>query len=59
MGIGTKPVAVAFDNLTFVRDENGGLLLRTPLTAEELEAAPEYNEEANTSAPQDNSLIVQ
>ena len=59
LGIGTKPVAVAFDNLTFVRDENGGLLLRTPLTAEELEAAPEYNEEANTSAPQDNSLIVQ
>lgn len=59
LGIGTKPVAVAFDNLTFVRDENGGLLLRTPLTAEELEAAPEYDEEAYLSAPEDNALIVE
>ncbi|WP_417582773.1 PRC-barrel domain-containing protein [Pelagibacterium sp.] len=59
LGIGTKPVAVAFDNLTFVRDENGGLILRTPLTAEELEAAPEYEEDAYLTAPEDNSLIVQ
>ncbi|HCO54479.1 MAG TPA: photosystem reaction center subunit H [Pelagibacterium sp.] len=59
LGIATKPVAVAFDNLTFVRDENGGLILRTPLTAEELEAAPEYDEEAYLSAPEDNSLIVE
>ena len=58
LGIGTKPVAVDFDNLSFLRDENGGLLLRTSLTSEQLEAAPEYNEEAYTSAPEDNSLII-
>ncbi|WP_421951431.1 PRC-barrel domain-containing protein [Pelagibacterium sp.] len=59
LGIGTKPVAVGFDNLTFIRDENGGLILRTALTAEELEAAPEYNEEAYLSAPEDNSLMIE
>ncbi|QJR18157.1 PRC-barrel domain-containing protein [Pelagibacterium halotolerans] len=59
LGIGTKPVAVDFENLTFLRDENGGLVLRTTLTAEDLEAAPEYNEEAYLSAPEDNSLIVE
>ena len=59
LGIGTKPVAVGFDNLSFLRDENGALVLRTSLTAEQLEAAPEYNEEAYTAAPADNSLIVE
>jgi sporulation protein YlmC with PRC-barrel domain len=58
LGIGTKPVAVDFDNLTFLRDENGGLVLRTSLTAEDLEAAPEYSEEGYLSAPEDNSLMV-
>src|SRR5699024_7771821 len=28
LGIGTKPVAVGFDNLTFLRDGNGDLVLR-------------------------------
>ncbi|WMT85875.1 PRC-barrel domain-containing protein [Pelagibacterium sp. 26DY04] len=59
LGIGTKPVAVSFDNLSFLRDENGGLLLRTSLTAEQLEAAPEYNEEAYTTSPEENTLIVE
>lgn len=59
LGIGTKPVAVDFDNLTFLTDENGDLVLRTSLTEAELDAAPEYNEEAYTSAPEDNSLVVQ
>ena len=59
LGIGTKPVAVSFENLSFLRDENGGLLLRTALTAEELEAAPEYNEEAYTTSPEENTLIVE
>jgi sporulation protein YlmC with PRC-barrel domain len=59
LGIGTKPVAVAYDNLSFLRDENGGLVLRTSLTSEQLEAAPEYNEEAYTTSPDENSLIVE
>lgn len=59
LGIGTKPVAVDFDNLSFLTDENGDLVLRTSLTEAELDAAPEYNEEAYTSAPEDNSLVVQ
>lgn len=59
LGIGTKHVAVDFDNLTFVRNENGDLVLRTSLTAEQLEAAPEYDENAYLTAPADNSLIVE
>ncbi|RDE10161.1 PRC-barrel domain-containing protein [Pelagibacterium lacus] len=59
LGIGTKPVAVDFENLTFVRNENGDLVLRTSLTAEQLEAAPEYDENAYLTAPADNSLIVE
>lgn len=59
LGIGTKPVAVAYDNLSFLRDENGGLVLRTSLTSEQLEAAPEYDEEAYTTSPDENSLIVE
>ncbi|WMT89843.1 PRC-barrel domain-containing protein [Pelagibacterium sp. H642] len=59
LGIATKPVAVSFENLSFLRDENGGLLLRTSLTAEQLEAAPEYNEEAYTTSPEENTLIVE
>lgn len=59
LGIGTKPVAVNFDSLTFLRDENGGLVLRTPLTADQLDAAPEYDPETYLAAPADNSLIVQ
>ena len=58
LGIGTKPVAVGFDNLTFLRDGNGALVLRTNLTREQLDAAPEYNEEAYTAAPGENVVIV-
>lgn len=58
LGIGTKPVAVGFDNLTFLRDTNGGLVLRTSLSREQLDAAPEYNEEAYMAAPGETVVIV-
>lgn len=58
LGMGTKPVAVGFDNLTFLRDQNGDLVLRTTLTREQLEAAPEYNADAYLAAPGDNRVIV-
>ena len=43
LGIGEKPVAVAMDNLNFMRDGNGTLYLYTQFTEDQLENAPEYN----------------
>jgi sporulation protein YlmC with PRC-barrel domain len=59
LGIGTKPVAVGFENLTFLRDENGDLVLRTNLTREQLDAAPEYNADAYLAAPGENVIVVE
>jgi hypothetical protein len=45
LGIGEKPVAVAFEDLEFRADENGTLYVYTQFTEEQLESAAEYNEE--------------
>lgn len=59
LGIGAKPVAVDFENLTFLRDADGDVVLRTSLTREQLEAAPEYNADAYLAAPEQNVLFVE
>lgn len=46
LGIGEKPVAVAFDAIEFRADENGKLFVYTQFTEDQLEAANEYSEEA-------------
>ena len=43
LGIGEKPVAVAMDNLQFMKDSGGSMYLYTQFTQEELENVPEYN----------------
>lgn len=58
LGIGTKPVAVSFDNLTFLRDADGNLVLRTTLSRDQLDAAPDYNADAYLAAPGENVVIV-
>ncbi|WP_188052197.1 PRC-barrel domain-containing protein [Aureimonas fodinaquatilis] len=45
LGIGSKPVAVAMDNLQFQQDSGGSLYVTTDFTREELDAAPEYDSE--------------
>ena len=45
LGIGEKPVAVAFEDLEFRADENGTLYVYTQFTEDQLESAAEYNEE--------------
>lgn len=59
LGIGAKPVAVDFDNLTFLRDADGDLVLRTSLSREQLEAAPEYDADAYLAAPDQNVVFVE
>lgn len=43
LGLGQKPVAIAFDALTIRRDANGSLFVFTGFTREQLEGAPDYN----------------
>ncbi len=58
LGIGTKPVAVSFEDLEFLRDEGDNLVLRTSLTEEQLDAAPEYDEDAYLEAPGDDTTTL-
>ncbi|WP_168990439.1 PRC-barrel domain-containing protein [Aureimonas flava] len=46
LGIGAKPVAVAMDNLQFMRDSGGSLTLTTQFTQDQLRNAPEYNRDS-------------
>lgn len=44
LGIGEKSIAVGFDHLAFLADEDGDKYLYTAFTKEQLEAQPEYDE---------------
>lgn len=43
LGLGAKPVAVAMDNLQFMKDSGGSLYLYTAFTEDQLKQAPEFN----------------
>jgi sporulation protein YlmC with PRC-barrel domain len=45
LGIGQKPVAIAFEGLGIRRDENGALYVYTAFNRAQLEAAPDYDAE--------------
>jgi len=45
LGIGTKPVAIAFDGLNFVSDQSGKRYLIADVTKEALDAQPPYNKD--------------
>jgi sporulation protein YlmC with PRC-barrel domain len=45
LGLGEKPVAVAFEDLEFRADESGRLYVYTQFTEDQLKAATEYNED--------------
>ncbi|MEF2071767.1 PRC-barrel domain-containing protein [Consotaella aegiceratis] len=57
LGIGAKPVALAMDNIQFMRDDSGSLYLYTQFTEDQLENAPEYNQD--TYAESRDSMRVQ
>ncbi|MFA5899937.1 MAG: PRC-barrel domain-containing protein [Hyphomicrobium sp.] len=42
LGLGEKDVALPFDQLTFAKDADGGLVASTPLSSDALKSAPEY-----------------
>ncbi|MBU4529222.1 MAG: PRC-barrel domain-containing protein [Hoeflea sp.] len=56
LGMGEKEVAVSPENLDIRADADGGLIVFTPFTKEQLEAQPEYSEE--TWASDRDSVIM-
>ncbi len=46
LGIGEKPVAIAFEDLDIRKDENGNLVLHTAFTKDQLDNAPKYDKNA-------------
>lgn len=48
LGIGQKQVAVAMDNLQFMKDADGSMYLYTQFTQDQLQNAPEYNTDTYT-----------
>jgi sporulation protein YlmC with PRC-barrel domain len=46
LGLGEKSVAIGTQNIDFMSNEDGDLVVFTPFTQEQLEASPEYSEQA-------------
>jgi len=57
LGIGTKPVAVAVENLRFANDENGNKYLFVNVTRDQLDAAVAYNADTY-EAERDTQLLT-
>jgi sporulation protein YlmC with PRC-barrel domain len=55
LGIGEKPVAIAFGDLRIAVDQNENLILKAAFTRDQLDAAPEYDE---TAFRQDRDRVI-
>ncbi len=49
LGIGQKPVAIAFEDLSIRKDDSGNLTVFTAFTKEQLDSAPTYDKSAYES----------
>jgi sporulation protein YlmC with PRC-barrel domain len=58
LGIGTKPVAVAFEDLDFLADPNNNRSLVLPITREQMEAAPAFNKDTYTAERDTQRLVI-
>ena len=58
LGIGTKPVAVAFENLDFLADANNNRSLVLPITREQMEVAPAFNKDTYTAERDTQRVVV-
>lgn len=58
LGIGTKPVAVAFENLDFLADPNNNRSLVLPITREQMEAAPAFDKDTYTAERDAQRIVV-
>jgi sporulation protein YlmC with PRC-barrel domain len=58
LGIGKKTVAVGIDNLKFMQDQNGKMFVSVPFTKEQLDAAPQYDENTYAQNRDQQRLVV-
>jgi len=58
LGIGEKQVAVGMDNLKFMQDQNGNLFVWVPVTKDQLNAAPQYDENTYAQNRDQMRLVV-
>lgn len=58
LGLGAKPVAVAFENLTFSSDTNGQRYLFLNTSREQLETQPEYDPQTYESERNSQRMVV-
>ncbi len=59
LGIGEKPVAIAFDGLDIRTDQNGAMYVYTRFTRDELQNAPDYNKDTYAAQRDTMRLTVQ
>jgi sporulation protein YlmC with PRC-barrel domain len=59
LGIGTKQVAVGYENLDFYSDANGNVFLVMNLTREQMEQAPEFNRDTYAQERDTQRLVLQ
>lgn len=59
LGIGEKPVALGFEKLSFMADEDGDKYLYTPFTKEQLEAQTAFDEASYAQTRDKQLLIIQ
>jgi sporulation protein YlmC with PRC-barrel domain len=59
LGIGTKPVAVAFDNLKFQQDGDNNRYVKLNVTKEQLDAAPAFDADSYKTARDTQRLVPQ
>lgn len=56
LGIGEKRVAIGAENIDFVRDVDGSLIVVTPFSQEQLERQAAYSEESYKADPQTRAM---
>jgi sporulation protein YlmC with PRC-barrel domain len=58
LGIGTKPVAVAYEDLSFLADPDNNRALILPITREQMDAAPAFNRDTYTAERNTQRILV-
>lgn len=58
LGIGTKPVAIGFENLDFLADPENVRSLVLPITRDQMDAAPAFNEDTYAAERDTQRLVI-
>jgi len=58
LGIGTKPVAVAYENLSFLADTTNNRSLVLPITRDQMDAAPAFDRDTYVTERNTQRTVV-